>query len=130
MSSNQINYETLIEKLKYLYTIELREKQCIVKAFDIDFVTEDDLIEEVDIYVTFDYEGHIDGIDPYTFANDIKTLLYNVRQCFTSYTPTKEGKFIKGDENVYVSDGMVFKLDYEWDVKQIFLLSFKITYED
>ena len=130
MSSNQINYETLIEKLKYLYTIELREKQCIVKGFDIDFVTEDDLIEEVDIYVTFDYEGHIEGIDPYTFANDIKTLLYNVRQCFTSYTPTKEGKFIKGDENVYVSDGMVFKLDYEWDVKQIFSLSFKITYED
>jgi len=127
MSSNQINYETLIEKLKYLYTIELREKQCIVKAFDIDFVTEDDLIEEVDIYVTFDYEGHIDGIEPYIFANDIKTLLYNVRQCFTSYTPTKEGKFIKGDENVYVSDGMVFKLDYEWDVKQIFSLSFKIT---
>lgn len=127
MSSNQINYETLIEKLKYLYTIELREKQCIVKAFDIDFVTEDDLIEEVDIYVTFDYEGHIDGIEPYTFGNDIKTLLYNVRQCFTSYTPTKEGKFIKGDENVYVSDGMVFKLDYEWDVKQIFSLSFKIT---
>jgi UDP-glucose 4-epimerase len=39
-------------------------------------------------------------------------------------------KFIKGDENVYVSDGMVFKLDYEWDVKQIFSLSFKITYED
>jgi hypothetical protein len=56
--------------------------------------------------------------------------LYNVRQCFTSYTPTKEGKFIKGDEYVYVSDGMVFKLDYEWDVKQIFSLSFKITYED
>ena len=130
MSSNQINYETLIEKLKYLYTIELREKRCIVKAFDIDFVTKDDLIEEVDIYVTFDYEGHIDGTEPYVFAYTIRNLLDGVRECFTSYTPTKEGKFVKGDENVYVSDPMVFKLEYEWEVKQIFSLSFKISYTD
>lgn len=121
---------TLIEKLKYLYTLELKQMKCNVIGLDINIDKYKNLISEIDIYVTFDYDSYLDSVDPYSFSDGVKYLLHKVRDCFTAYTPTREGKLVKGDDNAYVSDAAIFKVDFEFDLKQIFSLSFKITYPD
>ena len=122
--------KTLIEKLKYIYNLELRHLKCNVMGLDINIDKFDNLITEIDIYVTFDYDGYIESSDPYSFSDSIRILLNKVRDCFTVYTPTKEGKLVEGDDNAYVSDAAIFKVEFEFDLKQIFSLSFKITYPD
>lgn len=122
--------KTLIEKLKYLYTLELKQMKCNVMGLDITVDKYNNLISEIDIYVTFDYDGYIESHDPYSFSDSIRILLNKVRDCFTVYTPTKEGKLVEGDDNAYVSDAAIFKVEFEFDLKQIFSLSFKITYPD
>lgn len=126
MSSN----ETFIEKLKYLYTLELKQIKCNPMGLDITVDKYNNLISEIDIYVTFDYDGYLESHDPYSFSDSIRILLNKVRDCFTVYTPTKEGKLVEGDDNAYVSDAAIFKVDFEFDLKQVFSLSFKITYPD
>ncbi len=127
---NMDENKTLIEKLKYIYNLELRQMKCNVMGLDINIDKFDNLITEIDIYVTFDYDGYIESSDPYSFSDSIRILLNKVRDCFTVYTPTKEGKLVEGDDNVYVSDAAIFKVDFEFDTKQIFSLSFKMTYPD
>ena len=134
MSSNKVDYKKLAEKLKYFYTMNLREKKCDVKGMDIDFdlhtFNEITLIEVVNIYMDLEFDGYLDSDDPSSFAHDLQRFLTVVRNCLTEYTPTKEGKIVKGDEEAYVSDPMIFELHYKYDEVQKFSLSFKIHFSD
>lgn len=134
MSSNKVDYKKLAEKLKYFYTMNLREKKCDVKGIDIDFdlhtFNEITLIEVVNIYMGLEFDGYLDSDDPSSFAHDLQRFLTVVRDCLTEYTPTKEGKIVKGDEEAYVSDPMIFELHYKYDEVQKFSLSFKIHFPD
>jgi len=134
MSSNKVDYKKLAEKLKYFYTMNLREKKCDVKSIDIDFdlhtFNEITLIEVVNIYMGLEFDGYLDSDDPSSFAHDLQRFLTVVRDCLTEYTPTKEGKIVKGDEEAYVSDPMIFELHYKYDEVQKFSLSFKIHFPD
>ena len=134
MGSNKVDYKKLAEKLKYFYTMNLREKKCDVKGIDIDFdlhtFNEITLIEVVNIYMDLEFDGYLDSDDPYSFTHDLQRFLTVVRDCLTEYTPTKEGKIVKGDEEAYVSDPMIFELHYKYDEVQKFSLSFKIHFPD
>ena len=134
MSSNKVDYKKMAEKLKYFYTMNLREKKCDVKSIDIDFdlhtFNEITLIEVVNIYMGLEFDGYLDSDDPSSFAHDLQRFLTVVRDCLTEYTPTKEGKIVKGDEEAYVSDPMIFELHYKYDEVQKFSLSFKIHFPD
>jgi hypothetical protein len=134
MSSNKVDYKKMAEKLKYFYTMNLREKKCDVKSIDIDFdlhtFNEITLIEVVNIYMDLEFDGYLDSDDPSSFAYDLQRFLTVVRDCLTEYTPTKEGKIVKGDEEAYVSDPMIFELHYKYDEVQKFSLSFKIHFPD
>lgn len=126
MSSN----ETFIEKLKYLYTLELKQMKCNVMGLDITVDKYNNLISEIDIYVTFDYDGYLESYDPYSFSDGIKNLLHKVRDCFTAYTPTREGKLVKGDDNVYCSDAFIISMEFKYEETHIFNVNFKLTYPD
>ena len=125
----------LSEKLKYLYKMALQQQKCIVKEMDIEFETMkntdgQDIIEIVNIDMDFEYQGGLDGYEPYTFAADLGRMFERVRNAISQYTPTQYGKLKTGDEDVYVSDAMIFKINYEFENTQTFSLSFKITYPD
>lgn len=122
--------KTLIEKLKYIYNLELRQMKCNVMGLDINIDKFDNLITEIDIYVTFDYDGYIESSDPYSFSDGIKYLLDKVRDCFTTYTPTREGKLVKGDDNVYCSDAFIISMEFKYEETHIFNVNFKLTYPD
>jgi hypothetical protein len=77
-----------------------------------------------------EFDGYLDSDDPSSFAHDLQRFLTVVRDCLTEYTPTKEGKIVKGDEEAYVSDPMIFELHYKYDEVQKFSLSFKIHFPD
>jgi hypothetical protein len=123
----------LAEKLKYLYKAELQQKKCIVKEMDVEFETRENtdgvrIIELVNVYIDFEYEGRLDGYDRYSFTEDLNRMFQTVRGVITQYTPTQEGKLKSGDDNVYVSDVMIFKINYELENVHTFSVSLSITY--
>ena len=123
----------LAEKLKYLYKAELQQKKCIVKEMDVEFETMENtdgvrIIERVNIDMDFEYEGALDGYDRYSFTEALNRMFQTVRGVITQYTPTQEGKLKSGDDNVYVSDVMIFKINYELENVHTFSVSLSITY--
>ena len=125
----------LAEKLKYLYKVGLQQKKCIVKEMDIEFETMENtdgitIIERVNIDMDFEYEGALDGYEPYSFTADLNRMFQTVRGVIAQYTPTQEGKIKSGDDDVYVSDVMIFKINYEFENVHTFSLSLNITYPD
>ena len=125
----------LAEKLKYLYQMELQQKKCIVREIDVEFETMENtdgirIIERVNIDIDFKYEGALDGYEPYSFTADLNRLFQTVRGVITQYTPTQEGKIKSGDDDVYVSDVMIFKINYEFENTHTFSVSLNITYPD
>jgi hypothetical protein len=125
----------LSEKLKYLYKMGLQQKKCIVNNIDVEFETIKNtagvrIIERVNIDMDFEYEGALDGYEPHIFTSDLSRLFETVRGVITQYTPTQEGKIKSGDDDVYVSDVMIFKINYEFENVHTFSLSLNITYPD
>jgi hypothetical protein len=125
----------LSEKLKYLYKMALQQNKCIVNEIDVEFETMENtdgirIIERVNIDMDFEYEGALDGYEPHTFAADLSRLFERVRNVITQYTPTQEGKLKVDSDDVYVSDAMIFKINYEFENTHSFSLSFNITYPD
>ena len=125
----------LSEKLKYLYKMGLQQNKCIVNEMDVEFETMENtdgirIIDQVNIDLDFEYEGGLDGYEPHTFASDLSRMFERVRNVIIQYTPTQEGKLKMNDDDVYVSDAMIFKINYEFENTHTFSLSFKITYPD
>jgi hypothetical protein len=111
----------------------LQQKKCIVKEMDVEFETMKNtdgvsIIERVNIDMDFEYERGLDGYEPHIFTADLSRLFETVRGVFTQYTPTQEGKIKSGDDDVYVSDVMIFKINYEFENVHTFSLSINITY--
>lgn len=125
----------LSEKLKYLYKMALQQNRCTVNEIDVEFETMENtdgvrIIERVNIDMDFEYEGTLDGYESYTFTADLNRLFEKVRNVISQYTPTQEGKLKIDNEDVYVSDAMIFKINYEFENIHTFSLSFNITYPD
>ena len=88
------------------------------------------LIDEYDIFVIVDYTGRLDSDDPYSFGRDIQKVCKIMRDAVIQYTITKEGKIVKGDENIYCSDAFVIRMEYDYELLHKFEVNFKFTYPD
>jgi hypothetical protein len=53
-----------------------------------------------------------------------------MRNCVAQYTISKDGKIVKGDNEVYVSDAFIMGIDFEYEELHKFNVNFKITYPE
>ena len=128
----------LSEKIKYLITSELTQRKFEVFSIDADIQTytpdttgsetPKKLIEEYVIFLLVDYTGRLDSYEPYSFGRDIQKACEYMRNAVIQYTITKEGKIVKGDENIYCSDAFVIRMEYNYELLHKFEVNFKFTY--
>jgi len=124
------------EKLKYLLTQSFKENHFDVKGMDIEIDEYDEKdngdieIISYDVYPKVDYEGSIDGWDPWHFRNDLGKLFEHAHRAASSFSIEQDGRIVRGSENVYVEEPSVITINYKVDELHEFLLSFKITYPD
>jgi len=130
----------LKEKIQYLISVALTERNFDVISVDADISTytpqttgsetPKDLIEEYYILLVVDYKGSLDSYEPYSFARDIKNICESMRDCVTQYTITKNGKIVKGDNDVYASDAFIMDIDFKYEELHKFTVNFSFTYPD
>ena len=130
----------LLEKIKYLITMELTQRNFEVLSVDTDIVTYTPdttgskppkvLIDEYDIFLIVDYNGVITSYEPYSFGKGIQKVCESMRDAVTQYTITKEGKIVAGDKNIYCSDAFVLNMEFKFEELHKFTVNFKFTYSD
>ena len=124
------------EKLKYLLTQSFIENRFDVKGIDveIDEYTEKDNgdleIISYDVYPNVDYQGPIDGWEPWHFRNDLGKMFEHALMAASSFSIEQDGRVVRGSENVYVTEPAIINMNYKVEEQHEFLLSFKITYPD
>lgn len=133
-------YKILKEKIQYLIRMALTERNFEVISTDVEFDTyipqttssepPTILIEEYDITLVVDYKGSLDSYEPYSFARDIQNMCNSMRNCVTQYTITKNGKIVKGDDDIYASDAFIIDIDFKYEELHKFTVHFKFTYPD
>ena len=96
---------------------------------DFSFIDYDkrDRLEGYDVDITFDYQLSIDS-QSFDFGVDISKMSEKLRKIISIYTLNSEGKIIKNSDKVYVDSGMIWKLEFEADVKHNFDMSFRVNY--
>ena len=135
MSDNKEKETRLKDKLEYLYKMELEQRKFQVHEIDIEYeqmknTDEEWVLDRVNISVSCEYDGRLDGYDPNSFVNDLETMFNKFRDAIAEYTPTQDYRIVRGNENCYVSDAMLFKLNYEFEETHALELSIFITYPD
>jgi hypothetical protein len=86
-------------------------------------------IDNYDVFLDIDYDGPLDGYEPYSFASNLKDMCEKVRDSISEYVITSEGKITTNKDNILVSDAMIVKIDYKIEETHKFTLSFKIAYD-
>jgi hypothetical protein len=132
MSDNKTKQKVLADKLNYLYKMELTQRKFQVLEIDIDF--EEDQLENGEwilvrtvLQVDFEYDGRLDGDEPYLFSRDLKIMCDNFVVALSQYTPTQEYKIVGGSSESYVSEPMIIGIDYKYEETHTFRLATFIT---
>lgn len=130
----------LSEKIKYLITMELTQRNFEVLSVDLDIQTYTpkttsletpiELVDEYDLFLILDYKGTIDSYEPYSFGKDIQKVCESMRDAVTQYTITKERKIVKGDKNIYCSDAFVLNMEFKFEELHKFTVNFKFGYPE
>ena len=133
MELDKEKLKRLEDKLKYLYKMELEQKQFVVSSIDIDFEQDqlengEWILERVVIQVDFEYDGRLDGDEVYYFTRDLKIMCDKFTSALSQYTPTQEGKIVSGTSDNIVSDPMVIRVDYKYEDTHNFTLATYITF--
>ena len=124
------------EKLKYLLTQSFQENRFDVKEMDIEIDEDDEKdngdiqIISYDVYSNVDYQGPIDGWEPWHFRNDLGQVFERALISASSFSIEQDGRVVRGSENVYIDEPSVLSMTYKVEELHEFLLSFKITYPD
>jgi hypothetical protein len=124
------------EKLQYLLTQSFKENRFDVLRIDveIDEYTEKDNgdleIISYDVYPKVDYQGPLDGWEPWHFRNDLGKMFEHAFMAASSFSIEQDGRVVRGSENVYIGEPSVISMNYKVEEQHEFLLSFKITYPD
>ena len=124
------------EKLQYLLTQSFKENRFDVLGIDveIDEYTEKDngdlKIISYDVYPKVDYQGPLDGWEPWHFRNDLGKMFEHAFMAASSFSIEQDGRVVRGSENVYIGEPSVISMNYKVEEQHEFLLSFKITYPD
>ena len=129
----------LKEKISYLITNKLKENNFEVFAVLVDFdyivsyipLSPDasPIIESYLVFLDVDYNGQLDGYDPYSFANNVKQMCDKARDSVSEYVVTPEGKLTSNKNNTIVSDAMIVTIDYKIEDTHKFKLEFRVDYE-
>jgi hypothetical protein len=125
----------LKEKISYLISNQLKQNNFEVLAVYVDFeyVTlmpgTSPVIDSYLIFLDVDYNGQLDGYDPYSFANNVKQMCDKARDSVSEYVVTPEGKLTSNKNNVIVSDAMIVTIDYKIEDTHKFKLEFRVDYE-
>lgn len=130
----------LKEKIQYLISMALTERNFDVISVDADISTytpqttgsetPKDLIEEYYILLVVDYKGSLDSYDPYSFGRDIQNMCNSMKNCVTQYTITKNGKIVRGDDDVYCDDAFIIDIDFKYEELHKFKVNFKFIYPE
>lgn len=138
MSENR--FKISAEKIEFLVKSSLEENDFTVFSVESSFDTFTPqttgreqpvtIIEEYDLYLVVDYMGAIDSYEPHSFASDIMKMCELLRHCVTQFTVTRDGKIVRGDENVYASDAFILNIDFKYEELHKFAVTFKFTYPD
>jgi hypothetical protein len=130
------NIPVIQEKLQYLLTQSFKENRFDVLRIDveIDEYTEKDNgdleIISYDVYPKVDYQGPLDGWEPWHFRNDLGKMFEHAFMAASSFSIEQDGRVVRGSENVYIGEPSVISMNYKVEEQHEFLLSFKITYPD
>jgi len=126
-----INEEVLIEKLKYLITVNAKTKMFdIMNVYiELDYVDQEHTkLLSYDLDVKFDYQGALE-FDLYSFAHDIQRMSEKIRDIVNEYVITEDGKLVSSiNSNCYTTEPIIFSIDYKVDEKHVFDLGFKFNY--
>ena len=125
----------LKEKISYLISNQLKQNNFEVFAVLVDFeyVTlvpgASPIIDSYLVFLDVDYNGQLDGYDPYSFANNVKQMCDKARDSVSEYVVTPEGKLTSNKNNAIVSDAMIVTIDYKIEDTHKFKLEFRVDYE-
>lgn len=125
-----INEETLTEKFKYLIKSETTGEFTILEfaiTFNYDKQSQDTLRDYI-IDIKFDYENVINEFFN-DFIKDIKKISYRLESLFHKYTITNSGK-LKLNGNVYVAEPIIWEIDFLFEERHIFSMSFNVVSQD
>jgi len=132
-------YKILKEKITYLITNKLKENKFEVLGVYVDFdyvvssvplaPNASPIIESYMVFLELNYNGPLDGYDPYSFANNFKNMCDKARDSVSEYIITPEGKITINKNNALVSDAMIMTIDYKLEDTHKFKLEFRVDYE-
>lgn len=120
-----IDEKVLSDKLKYLIIVDSKphfEIMEVVVELEYD---KDKLISEYSVDVKFDYQGRIDP-EVWNFGSDISVMESKLREIIGRYPINPQGKIQMGFTQYMISEGMIWDLEYVFDEKHLFNMSFKI----
>ena len=135
MDSNKL--KVLKEKFEYLLRMGLNNSEFEVKEIDLYFdLTEtmkgDTEIESYHIYTVVDYQGLLDGYEPYSFTYQLRDMFNKLQDSVSEYVILPEGKIVThtDNDNVSLSDPIVVNINYELDGPYLFSIQFRAFYLD
>ena len=128
-----IKEEVLSEKLKYLITMNAKQKMFNIMSVHVEFEYTDQNHEELSSYgvdIKFDYEGPLDW-DMTSFAHDIQRMSEKLGDALNEYVITQTGKIVNGNKsNVFSIEPMIYNIDYKVDELHVFNLGYTFKYAE
>jgi hypothetical protein len=128
-----VNKEALVEKLKYLISVNAKSTMFEIINIHVDFDYVDqkhEKISEYDLDVKFDYAGAFD-FEMSTFLYDIQKMEQKLRQLVGEYVISPDGKIVnRGKTGVVMSDAKIFGIEFAVDEKHIFDLGYTFYFAD
>jgi len=120
------------EKLKYLLVMSFQENDFDILRIEVEVDEYDEdnngdiTIISYSVYPKLSYNLSIDGYGMYNFIDDLGKVFEKAKLCVSSFTIEKDGKIVRGNKNVSVTDTQIFEMNYKVEETHEFLLSFII----
>jgi hypothetical protein len=135
MDSNKL--KVLKEKFEYLLRVGLTNSEFEIKEIDLDFdltktINGDTEIESYYIFTVVDYQGVLDGYEPYSFTYQLRDMLNKLQDSVSEYVILPEGKIVKhtNDDDVSLGDPTIVKINYELEGPYLFSIQIRAIYLD
>lgn len=121
------NEEKLTEKLKYLYTMAIKDNFEIQNLW-VDLEHSSEGIEGYEIRIKFDYLNSMDS-DVEGFSRDVRKILLEMSDHLSEYIITKNGKLeTNGDGKVFVASTLLWNVTYKIEELHLFDVSYRFQH--
>lgn len=112
--------ENLKKKMEYLLRINSREEFEILD-FDLEFFNQQSLLEEYEIFVSFDYLLLWDA-HPRGFGIKLQEIISKMSNILSQYRISEEYKLVKSD-GIYTGEPFISSINYIFEEKHIVNMS-------